>query len=96
MTTLADIRNLEVRLHSHALEWSDIHLQNELLFLLDDLQELHHILDLREAPATGPDGLELSLKQRILLFTFHPPNGEPPAGLYGKPQASDPQQQRLF
>ena len=65
MTTLADIRDIETRLHSHFLEWSDTPLQNELLYLLDDLQELHGQLDRLYVPRTGQDGLELNLNQRV-------------------------------
>jgi len=68
MTTLSDIRDIEARLHSHFLEWSDTPLQNELLFLLDELQELHGVLDKRDVPQTGADGLELNLRQRIALL----------------------------
>ena len=50
MTTLENIRVLETRLHSHVLEWSDLPLQNELLFLLDELQELHAELDRWNVP----------------------------------------------
>lgn len=66
MTTLSEIRDLETRLHSHILEWSDVPLQNELLYLLDELQELHDELNKRDVPQTGADGLELTLRQRIL------------------------------
>jgi hypothetical protein len=68
MTTLSDIRIMETRLHSHFLEWSDVSLQNELLYLLDDLQEIHNYLDKREVPNTSSDGMELDLRQRVHLL----------------------------
>ena len=65
MTTIADIRDIETRLHSHLLEWSDTPLQTELLYLLDDLQDLHGLLDRLDVPKIGQDGLELNLSQRV-------------------------------
>ena len=61
MTTLSKIRVIETRLHSHVLEWSDVPLQNELLYLLDELQELHAELDKRDIPNEDAQGNELSL-----------------------------------
>ena len=92
MTTLSDIRDLEARLHSHFLEWSDTPLQNELLFLLDELQELHGELDKSDVPQTGQDGLELTLRQRLFLLT----SKQPPLDFYGKPQEPYGKQGRLL
>ena len=84
MTTLSDIRDLEARLHSHFLEWSDTPLQNELLFLLDELQVIHGDLDRREVPQTGTDGLQLSLSQRIdLLMSIRQTAKEHSRDFYG-------------
>ena len=65
MTTLCRIRNLEVRLHSHVLEWNDHLLMNELMNLLDDLQCLHTDLDRCHIPSTDHTGMALTLKQRL-------------------------------
>ena len=92
MTTLSEIRDLEARLHSHFLEWTDTPLQNELLFLLDDLQELHGELDKRDVPQTGQDGLELTLRQRLFLLASR----QLPLDFYGKPQGPTPKQDRLL
>ena len=94
MTTLSDIRDLEARLHSHFLEWSDTPLQNELLFLLDELQELHGEFDKRDVPQTEQDGLELTLKQRLFLFASR----QAPRQLdfYGKTQEPEVRQERLL
>lgn len=96
MTTLSDIRDLETRLHSHFLEWSDTPLQNELLYFLDDLQDLHGELDKRDVPNTGADGLELNLRQRIFLFASKPASTQFPLDFYSKPQEPDHKQSRLF
>jgi hypothetical protein len=96
MTTLSEIRELEARLHSHILEWSDAPLQNELLYLLDDLQELHGELDKRDVPKTGADGLELSLRQRVFLLSSRPSPQQLALNLYGQTQASEPKQYNLF
>jgi len=96
MTTLSDIRDLETRLHSHFLEWSDIPLQNELLFFLDELQELHNDLDKRDVPNTGTDGQELNLHQRIALLASSQVTKQPPLDFYGKPQEPDHKQSRLL
>lgn len=65
MTTLSDIRVIETRLHSHLLEWDDILLQNELLFVLDELQDIHTLLDGCQVPNCNMNGEALSLIQRI-------------------------------
>ena len=96
MTTLSDIRDLEARLHSHILEWTDTPLQNELLFLLDDLQELHGELDKRDVPRTGADGLELTLRRRLLLLVSRQVSEQPLLDLYSKPQQPTPKQERLL
>lgn len=79
MTTLSDIRQISTRLHSHVLEWSDLYLQNELLFLLDDLQMLHGELDKRGVPNTDAQGYELDLRQRcrLLCAKQKPLQGQP-------------------
>jgi len=96
MSTLADIRDLETRLHAHFLEWSDTPLQNELLYLLDDLQDLHGELDKRDVPNTGSDGLELNLRQRINLLACRQSSTQIDIDIYDKPVGPDPQQSRLF
>ena len=96
MTTLSQIREFESRLHSHFLEWSDIPLQNELLFFLDDLQELHNDLDKRDVPNTGADGQELNLRQRVSLLNSKPVPKQISLDLYDKSQQPDPKQSRLF
>jgi len=96
MTTLAEIRDLETRLHSHLLEWSDVPLQNELLYLLDELQELHGELDKRDIPQTDADGMELTLRQRILLLASRQIAKQLPLDFYGNPIEPDPKQGRLF
>ncbi len=85
MTTLAEIRNLEIRLHSHCLEWSDMPLQNELLYLLDELQELHGELDRRDVPQIDIDGLDLNLLQRLRLFFSSQASRQAPLDPYGRP-----------
>jgi hypothetical protein len=96
MSTLSDIRDLETRLHSHFLEWSDVPLQNELLFFLDELQELHNDLDRRDVPNTGADGLELNLRQRVFLLASSQTTKQQPPDLDYKPIEVDPKQVRLF
>lgn len=96
MTALSDIRDLEARLHSHFLEWSDTPLQNELLFLLDKLQELHGELDKRDIPKTGQDGLELTLRQRLFLLASRQQPRQIPLDFYGQPQELTPKQDRLL
>jgi len=92
MTTLSEIRELESRLHSHFLEWSDAPLQNELLFFLDELQELHNDLDKREIPNTNPDGQVLNLRQRVALLA----SKLLPLDFYDQAQAAKLKQSRLF
>ena len=65
MASLIDIRILETRLHSHLLEWDDVPLQNELLFLLDDLQVIHEQLDQCGVPSADPNGSDMTLLQRV-------------------------------
>ena len=96
MTTLSDIRDLETRLHSHFLEWSDIPLQNELLYFLDEVQELHNDLDKRDVPNTGADGLELNLRQRINLLACRQSSKQIDIDIYDKPVGPDPKQGRLL
>jgi hypothetical protein len=96
MTTLSEIRDLEARLHSHFLEWSDVPLQNELLFFLDELQELHNDLDKREVPNLGSDGLELNLHQRIALLASSQVTKQLPLDFYGKSQEPDHKQSRML
>jgi len=96
MTTLSDIRDLETRLHSHFLEWSDIPLQNELLYFLDEVQELHNDLDKRDVPNTGADGLELNLRQRINLLGCRQSSKQIDIDIYDKPVGPDPKQGRLL
>ena len=96
MSTLSDIRDLETRLHSHFLEWSDIPLQNELLYFLDEVQELHNDLDKRDVPNIGADGLELNLRQRISLLASLQVSKQPPLDFYDNPIEPDPKQGRLL
>lgn len=100
MTTLSEIRDLEARLHSHFLEWSDIPLQNELLYLLDELQELHGEFDKRDIPLNNLQGLEMSLKERLLyLFCACKPlqaTKELPSDFYGKTETCELKQFHLF
>ena len=65
MASLIDIRILETRLHSHLLEWDDVPLQNELLFLLDDLQAIHEQLDKCGVPSADPHGSDMTLLERV-------------------------------
>jgi hypothetical protein len=100
MTTLSEIRELETRLHSHFLEWSDVPLQNELLYLLDELQQLHGEFDKRDIPLNNLEGLEMSLKERLFYaFCVCKPQQaakELPSTLYGKPERRELKQRRLF
>jgi hypothetical protein len=96
MTTLSDIREIETRLHSHFLEWSDVPFQNELLFFLDELQELHGDLDKRDVPQIGADGLELNLRQRVFLLASRQASEQLPLGLDNNPGKPDPRQGFLF
>ena len=96
MSTLSDIRDLETRLHSHFLEWSDIPLQNEVLFFLDELQDLHGDLDKRDVPNTGSDGLELNLRQRINLLACRQSSTQIDIDIHDKPAGPDPKQGRLL
>jgi hypothetical protein len=96
MTTLSDIRELETRLHSHFLEWSDVPFQNELLFFLDEVQELHNDLDKRDVPNTGTDGLELNLRQRVFLLASSQASKQLPLDLDNNPGKPDPKQGLLF
>jgi hypothetical protein len=92
MTTLSDIRELETRLHSHFLEWSDIPLQNELLYFLDEVQELHNDLDKRDIPNTGTDGLELDLRHRVFLLASGQIAKQTHLDLENKPVEVEPRQ----
>lgn len=100
MTTLSDIRDLECRLHSHFLEWSDEPLQNELLFVLDEMQEIHGELDKANVPTTGIDGIEMTLPQRIAWLTHSlritHTTAEPARDFYGNPLPAEPWQLRLL
>ncbi len=100
MTTLSEIRDLEARLHSHLLEWTDVPLQNELLYLLDELQELHGEFDKRDIPLNNLQGLELSLKERLFyVFCACKPQQatkKSASDCYGKPQVPELKQFRLF
>ena len=96
MSTLSDIRDLETRLHSHFLEWSDIPLQNELLYFLDEVQELHNGLDKLDVPNVGSDGLELNLCQRINLLAFRQSSTQIDIDIHDKPVGPDPKQGRLL
>jgi hypothetical protein len=96
MSTLSDIRDLETRLHSHFLEWSDTPLQNELLYFLDEVQELHNDLDKRDVPNTGAYGLELNLRQRINLLGCRQSSKQIDIDIYDKPAGPDPKQGRLL
>ena len=97
MSTLFDIRDLETRLHSHFLEWSDQPLQNELLYLLDELQELHGQLDRLNVPNVGPDGLEMTLRQRVMHLAASSRVHERSIDFYGHAlEASSSSQLQLF
>ena len=55
MTTLSNIRDIEARLHCHILEWDDKPLQNELLWMLDEMQALHGKLDFCDVPSVDKE-----------------------------------------
>jgi hypothetical protein len=100
MTTLSDIRQFEVRLHSHALEWDDHPLMNELLFFLDELQYLHDDLDRLGIPNTDENHLEMTLRQRVkyLAATQKPAEvvHEPMLYIYGPTSRIKPIQTSMF
>lgn len=98
MTTLSDIRDLETRLHSHFMEWSDPALQNELLWALDEMQLLHEKLDYCDVPKNTPDGIEMTLTQRLDWLVQHELRGvhEQPKDDYGKLIEIEPKQLRLL
>ena len=98
MTTLSDIRDLETRLHSHFLEWDDTPLQNELLWMLDEMQLLHEKLDFCDVPNNNPDGLDMTLAQRLDWLVTRYVRGiiESPKDAYGKPLALEPKQLRML
>jgi hypothetical protein len=99
MASLTDIRNIETRLHSHLLEWDDVPLQNELMYLLDDLQRIHEQLDNCGVPATDPNGVDLSLLDRVrsLIRTNHSTcEYASPIDFYGQRVPSKPKQLHMF
>ena len=98
MTTLSNIRDIETRLHSHFLEWDDKPLQNELLWILDELQQLHERLDYCDVPSIDMHSIDMTLLQRLNWLAIHYIRGisEHPKDEYGKPIDVDPQQLRLF
>lgn len=98
MSTLNDIRSLEERLHSHALEWEDQPLLDELLYLLDELQVIHADLDRLEVPDTGIDYTELGLRQRVshLAAQVRQSTREQRRDFYGATCPTDLVQARLF
>jgi hypothetical protein len=98
MTTLADIRDLETRLHSHLLEWNDLSLQNELLWALDEMQLLHEKLDFCDVPSTSPSGLDMTLSQRLDWLAEHFLRSicELPKDFYGGDISGEIKQSRMF
>ena len=73
MTTLSNIRDIEARLHSHFLDWDDKPLQNELLWMLDEMQELHGKLDTCDVPSVDSHGIDMTLLQRLNWLITHIP-----------------------
>jgi hypothetical protein len=103
MTEISQLRDLECRLHSLLFDFPDRHLLDELLFLLDELQDIHGKLDLREVPNSDPNSVELTLSQRVAYLiherkSVHVISDLPPAPLdfYGKPLNTEPVQLRMF
>jgi hypothetical protein len=99
MTTLLDIRDLEARLHSHLLEWDDIPLQNELMFLLDDLQLIHNELDKAGIPSSTINGINMTLLERVrYLVSSIRSTSEyaSPTDFYGQCISTEPKQLALF
>jgi hypothetical protein len=99
MATLLDIRDLEARLHSHLLEWDDVPLQNELLYLLDDLQLIHDELDKAGVPSTNIDNIDMTLLERVryLVRSIRSTSEyASPTDFYGKRISTEPKQLSLF
>jgi hypothetical protein len=102
MASLIELRVLETRLHSHLLEWDDVPLQNELLFLLDDLQVIHEQLDQCGVPSADPNGSDMTLLQRVryLIRTSRTNHSAceyaASPDLYGQHTPIEPQQLRLL
>jgi hypothetical protein len=96
MASLTDIRILETRLHSHVLEWDDLPLQNELLFLLDELQEIHDQLDRCDVPTTDVNGVDLSLLQRVKCLVRAYLERRPSAQIANSYDVSDSSEARQF
>jgi len=70
-TSLSEIRVLETRLHSHFFEWVDpLNTQGELMWVLDELQEIHNWLDRYDVPRTHGDGIEANLIDRVKWITL--------------------------
>jgi hypothetical protein len=110
MTDRTCIRNSISAVESllHILEDSEVELSEEvnfmhlqeLVYLLDELVELHATLDLRGVPATDPiSGLELGLGERInqAMACLREAPPVPMLDLYGKPvEPNIPVQLSLF
>lgn len=98
MSDLNHLRSLEVRLHSQALEWDDQPLLDELLYLLDELQQIHAELDQRGIPDTGVDHIELGLRQRVSYLAAQVGHSthEQRRDFYGATCSTDLVQARLF
>ena len=98
MTTLSNIRDIEARLHSHFLDWDDKPLQNELLWMLDEMQELHGKLDTCDVPSVDSHGIDMTLLQRLNWLAMHYVRSisEHPKDEYGHPIDVEPLQLRLL
>jgi hypothetical protein len=99
MASLLDIRDLETRLHSHLLEWDDVPLQNELMYLLDDLQLIHDQLDKIDVPSANVNGLDLTLLERVRYLVRRVRTTceyASPTDFYGKRISPEPKQLTLF
>lgn len=70
-TDLRTIQDLEAQLHSYFFS-TQRDFQDEMLWLLDELQELHTYLDRHDIPAVTSDASEfpLNLIDRVRILTF--------------------------
>jgi hypothetical protein len=99
MASLPDIRDLETRLHSHLLEWDDVPLQNELMYLLDDLQLIHSELDKAGVPSSNTSGIDMTLLERVRCLVRSVRSTceySPAIDFYGKRTSTEPKQLTLF
>jgi hypothetical protein len=99
MASLPDIRDLETRLHSHLLEWDDVPLQNELMYLLDDLQLIHNELDKCNVLSTDTRGIDMTLLERVRYLIRRirtTSESASPTDFYGQRISTEPKQLTLF